>query len=153
MTFRARADEYSGWKLNGLPLQLKGLVFMNPLAAEAIMRPLRPVVRSVSVTSSARPPGIFASNMCTVMRSPGFISRVCRLGVNVARLLSCGDGGPEGTPLRCTKAKLTGSVHLLLHGPTWNPRPEHSRLSMLRAEHQCVLSQLMESENGAKPGG
>ena len=35
--FWARADEYSGWKLNGVPVQSAGLVFMNPLAADAIM--------------------------------------------------------------------------------------------------------------------
>ncbi len=53
MMFRALAVEYSGWKLNLWPLQLNGLVFMNPLAADAIMKPLWPVVRSVSRTSSA----------------------------------------------------------------------------------------------------
>jgi hypothetical protein len=51
MMFCARADEYSGWKLNGVPEQSAGLVFMNPLAAEAIMKPLCPVVRSVSLAS------------------------------------------------------------------------------------------------------
>ena len=53
MMFCARADEYSGWKLNGVPVQSAGLVFMKPLAAEAIMKPLCPVVRSVSLASSA----------------------------------------------------------------------------------------------------
>ena len=48
------------------------------------------------------------------------------------------------------KAKFTGSMQLLLHGPAG---PVHSRLSMVSAEHQCVLSQLMVSANGAKPGG
>src|SRR5580700_4612021 len=153
MTFCAAADEYSGWKLNGVPLQLLMLVFMKPFAAEAIMNPLLPVVRSVSLASSACPPGIVASNMCTVIRSPGLISRVCLLGVNVALSLSCGLGGPVGTPLVWTKAKLTGSVQLLLHPVVANPLPRHSRLSMLSAEHQCVLSQLMLSLNGAKPGG
>jgi hypothetical protein len=33
------------------------------------------------------------------------------------------------------------------------PLPWHSRLSMVRAEHQWVLSQLMLSAKGAKPGG
>jgi hypothetical protein len=81
-----------------------------------------------------------ASNMCTVTLSPGFISSVRRLGVNVALSLSWGDGGPVGTPLVWMWAKLTGSTHRLLHGP--EPLPAHSRLSMLSAEHQCVLSQL-----------
>ena len=63
------------------------------------MKPLLPVVRSVSFASSARPPGIFASHMWTVIMSPGFISRVREFGVNVARSLICGLGGPVGTPL------------------------------------------------------
>ncbi len=37
MMFCRRAVEYSGWKLNRVPVQLNGLVVMNPLAAEAIM--------------------------------------------------------------------------------------------------------------------
>ena len=45
--------EYSGSKLNGVPVQSNGLVFMKPFAAEAIMKPLRPVVRSVSWASRA----------------------------------------------------------------------------------------------------
>src|SRR5215475_7933462 len=97
MMFLARAVEYSGWKLNLWPLQLNGLVFMNPLAAEAIMNPLWPVVRSVSRASSARPPGIFALNIWTVILSPGFIISVRLLGVNVASLDSCVLGGPGGT--------------------------------------------------------
>ena len=151
MMFCARAVEYSGWKLNLVPVQSNGLVFMKPFAAEAIMKPLCPVVWSVSLASSARPPGIFASNMCTVILSPGFISSVRELGVKVARLLRCGLGGPVGTPLVWMKPKFTGSMHCALHGP--DPLPLHSRLSMLSAEHQCVLSQLMLSANGAKPGG
>ena len=53
MTFCAAAEEYSGSKLNGVPLQVVGLVFMNPLAAEAIMKPRCPVVQSVSSASRA----------------------------------------------------------------------------------------------------
>src|SRR5215470_9859563 len=117
MMFCARADEYSGWKLNGVPVQSAGFVFMKPLAAEAIMKPLRPVVRSVSFASSAWPPGIFASNMLSLIASPGRISRVCLFGVTVVRSLSCGLGGPAGTPLVWMKAKLMGSVQLGLHGP------------------------------------
>jgi len=51
MTFRAAAEEYSGWKLNGVPSQVTGLVFMKPLAAEAIMKPRCPVVQPVSSAS------------------------------------------------------------------------------------------------------
>src|SRR5260370_23608880 len=74
-----------------------------------------------------------------------FISRVWRFGVNVARSLSCGLAGPGGTPLVWTNAKLTGSVQFGLQFPLTS----HSRLSMFSAEHQCVLSQLMLSENGS----
>src|SRR5215468_84383 len=141
MTFAGLAVLYSGWKLNRVPVQSNGLVIMNPLL---------PVVRSVSCASNACPPGIFASHMWTVILSPGFISSVCELGVTVARLLFCGLGGPVGTPLVWTQAKLTGSTQLLLQLPL--PLPWHSRLSIVSAEHQWVLSQLVASTNGAKPG-
>src|ERR1700722_15296193 len=153
MRFCARAVSYSGWKLNGVPLQSVMLVFMKPLAAEAIMNPLRPGDRSVSCASSGCPPGILASNRCTLIRSPGFISRVCRLGVNEESSLSCGLGGPVGTPLFWTNAKLTGSGQFWLHPDGANPLPENSRLSIFSAEHQCASSQLMLSVKGAKPGG
>jgi len=42
-----------GLEVNGVPEQSTGLVFMNPLAAEAIMNPEVWLVRSSSVTSSA----------------------------------------------------------------------------------------------------
>src|SRR5262245_22341924 len=112
--FRARAVAYSGWKLNGVPAQVNGLVFMNPFLAEAIMNPLRPAVRSVSFASSACPPGIVASHRWTVILSPGFISRVRAFGVNVARSDFCGFGGPVGTPLAWMKLKFTGRGQLLL---------------------------------------
>jgi len=86
-----------------------------------------------------------------VIESPGFISSVFLFGVSVLALLFCGLGGPAGTPFVAMKAKLTGSTQLLLHEP--DPLPVHSRLSMVSAEHQCELSQLMLSANGAKPGG
>jgi len=62
--------EYSGSKLNGVPLQSTTLVFMKPLAAEAIMKPLCPVDRSVSWASSACPPRILASNRRTLRGEP-----------------------------------------------------------------------------------
>src|ERR1700729_581476 len=153
MTFCAAAEEYSGWKLNGVPSQVVGLVFMNPLAAEAIMKPRCPVVWSDISASSACPLRTRASNRRTVITSPGLISSVCRLGVTVASSLSCGLGGPVGTPLVWTKPKFTGSGQLALHGPALNPLPWHSALSIVSAEHQCASSQLMWSENGATPGG
>src|SRR5215469_13952117 len=140
MMLAARAVLYAGWKLNGVPVQSNGLVVMNPFLAEAIMKPLLPVVRSVSRASSACPPGTFASHMWTVILSPGFMSSVCALGVTVARLLSCGLGGPVGTPLVWIQPKFTGSMHLLLQLSLGLPVFWHSRLSMVSAEHQWVLS-------------
>src|SRR5271165_1186674 len=54
--FLGLAVEYSGWKLNGVPLQSVMLVFMKPLAADACMKPLWPVVRSSTTAISALPP-------------------------------------------------------------------------------------------------
>ncbi len=123
---------------------------MNPFAAEAIMKPDWPVVRSFSLASKAwPPPRSGASNMCTTIVSPGFIISVREFGVSLARSDSCGLGGPVGTPSRWMKAKLTGSKQLSLQV---EPSVPHSRLSMVSAEHQWVLSQLMASANGAKPG-
>jgi hypothetical protein len=136
--------------LNGVPLQLTGSVVMNPLVADAIMNPDWPVVRSLSLVSKAwPPPRSGTSNMCTTIVSPGFIISVCEFGVSVARSASCGLGGPVGTPSRWMNAKLTGSKQLSLQV---EPSGLHSRLSMLSAEHQWRLSQLMLSANGAKPG-
>jgi hypothetical protein len=42
---------------------------------------------------------------------------VCASGVTDARSDSCGLGGPVGTPFVWMKAKLTGSMQLLLHVP------------------------------------
>src|SRR5215472_9864535 len=103
MMFCGAAVEYSARKLNFDPLQVNGSVFWNPFALEAIMNPVWPVVQSVSFASSALPPGIVASNNCTVILSPGFINSVWEFGVNVALSLSCGLGGPVGTPLRWTQ--------------------------------------------------
>ncbi|MBO0824173.1 MAG: hypothetical protein J2P27_09985 [Actinobacteria bacterium] len=71
-------------------------------------------------------------------------------GVKVARFASCGLGGPVGTPLVWMKPKLTGSMQFGLQVAKFRL---HSRLSMVSAAHQCVLSQLMLSANGASPGG
>ncbi len=87
--------------------------------------------------------------MWMTTRSPWFIRNVFAFGVNVERSEFCGLGGPAGTPSRWMNAKFTGSMQLLLHVPL----ASHSTLSMLSAEHQWVLSQLIESSNGANPGG
>ena len=82
MTFAALAVLYSGWKLNGVPEQSAGDVEAKPFAADACIEPDWPVVRSVITTLKAwPPPGAGASNMCTVIRSPGLISSVWRFGV------------------------------------------------------------------------
>src|SRR5215472_2216093 len=125
MKLAARAVLYSGSKLNVEVEQSNGLVFMKPFAPEAIMKPLLPVVWSVSTTFKAWPPLIAASNIRTVILSPGFMNSVCAFGVNVALLAVFGPGGPEGTPLVCTNAKFTGSMQLLLQLP--DPLPWHSR--------------------------
>src|SRR5215469_6923281 len=152
MKLAARAVLYSGSKLNFEVEQSNGLVFMKPFAPEAIMKPLLPVVWSVSTTSKAWPPLIAASNIRTVILSPGFMNSVCAFGVNVLLGLELfGPGGPAGTPLVWTNAKFTGSTQLLLQFP--EPLPWHSRLSMLSAEHHCLWLQLMLSMNGPKPGG
>src|SRR6516165_4085722 len=141
------AVEYSGGELHGVPLQSAIDVFMKPFAADASMNPVRPELRSRTWVSSA--PACLLSKIRILSLSPGFIRNVDRFGVTVRRLASCGLGGPAGTPLVCTKAKLIGSVQLLLH----EPPVVHSSESIVSAAHQCVLSQLMPSTNGANPGG
>ncbi len=83
--------------------------------------------------------------METTSTSPGFISSVWAFGVKVLTSVSCGLGGPLGTPLVCRNAKLTGSMQLLLQVAKLS---EHSRLSILRAAHHLVALQLMLSTNG-----
>src|ERR1700722_11734724 len=141
---------YSGWKSNGVPEQSAAGVVMKPFAAEACMNPVRCVVMSLITTSNAwPPPGVGASDMCVLIVSPGFISSVWPLGTNVARVASCGDGGPAGTPFVWMKAKLDGSSQAGLAFEVGVP----VKLSMVSAAHQCVASQLSLSTNGALPGG
>src|ERR1700674_1373039 len=123
---------------------------MKPFSAEAIMKPFLPVVRSSIRVSRAWPPVTAVSKIVALMVSPGFIRRVCALGVFVARLASCGLGGPVGTPSVWMKAKLVGSMHALLQLAKFSV---HSRSLMWREAHQWVLSQLRLSTNGANTGG
>src|SRR5215831_18443482 len=128
-------------------------VAMKPLAADACMKPVWPVVRScIDVLSALWPgcPGTGASQMRIVRRSPEFIIRVWRLGVLVARSASCGLGRPVGTPLVWMKAKFVGSMQLLLQLPKFTV---HSASLICSDAHQCLLLQLMLSTNGAIPGG
>ena len=94
-----------------------------------------------------KPPG--GSLINSLSTSPGFILRVLALPRNVAVFGSCGAGGPGGTPLVCRKEKFTGSSQPVLQEAKLNV---HSRLSMVSAEHHCVLLQLSPSMNGVNPG-
>lgn len=88
--------------------------------------------------------------MWTFRVSPGFISSVWPSGVNVPVVATCGPAGPVGTPFFWIHAKFVGSTQALLH--LWKPTV-HSRSLMCSEAHQCALSQLMLSKNGASPGG
>src|SRR5579863_6505331 len=100
------------------------------------MKPDFPVVSSL--TRLSMPWGV--SLTVTSMVSPWFISSVWEFGVKLAIVCVAGPGGPVGTPSFWMKAKLTGSVQFGLHVVKLG---RHSRLSMLSAAHQCVLSQLI----------
>jgi hypothetical protein len=90
-------------------------VSMNPFAADACIKPVWPVERSVIIASKACPPPVTAaSKMWILRRSPGSIRNVCALGVKVAKLAVCGPGGPVGVPSLWISAKLNGSMQLLL---------------------------------------
>src|ERR1700722_2190374 len=119
---------------------------MNPLAELAVMNPDCPVVRSLIRAVNPALGSVIAS----LITSPELISRVCAFGVSVATSASCGLGGPAGLPLRCRKAKLTGSSQAVLR--PLNPNAA-SRLSMVIAAHHFVELQLMLSSNGVMPGG
>src|SRR6185503_7191611 len=146
MMFWGFAVSYSGWELNGMPLQSDIRVCANPLAADATIHPCVPEVRSwMSTFSACFPSGRRELKMCTCSRSPGFISRVCAFGVNVAALASCGPAGPVGTPLSWMNAKFVGSIQALLQ--CVNPIV-HSRSLMCSEAHQCRLSHEIASPNG-----
>ena len=145
------------WKLKAVPAHVPLFVFMNPLAALATMNPLRPVV--ISSTSTRSPPvlglpALGTSVKATLVTSPGFISKVSVSMAKLDPLAFCGLGGPVGTPLWVSSAKLTGSTQLGLGAPQPDASvPAHSRLSMLSATVQCVWSMLTLSGHGPYPGG
>ncbi len=95
--FCCDAVSYSGWNANGVPPHVRGFVFMNPLATLATMKPVWPVVRSVTVVRN--PAGVSWSVDSTL--SPGFIFSVLSFGAKLASFKSCGLGGPAGTPSVC----------------------------------------------------
>jgi hypothetical protein len=78
------------------------------------------------------------------------MSSVWLLGVKLANVDCCGLGGPVGTPSFWMKAKFVGSSQFVLQLSKPNV---HSRSLMCSDAHQCELSQLMLSKNGALPGG
>src|ERR1017187_3546327 len=144
---------YSAWKLNGVPEQSAMLVFWKPFAALATMKPVWPVVKSRTTALSppvSGDPESRTSLIDTPRLSPEFIFSVWPFPKKVPTLGSCGAGGPGGTPLVCRNEKLTGSMQLLLEVAKLKL---HSRLSMFSAAHHLVLLQLVESANGANPGG
>src|SRR6266849_6025917 len=144
--FCLEAVSYSGWNAKGVPPHVRELVFMNPLASLATMKPVWPVVRSVTVVKN--PAGVSWSVACTL--SPGFIFSVWALGAKLASFKSCGLGGPAGTPSVWRYAKFTGSMQLLLQNLKLKL---HERLSMVSATQYWVWSQLNASLKGPKPGG
>ena len=126
------------------------LVWVNWFAADAVMKPVWPLVWSVITSRNAcRPEPSAASNKWTEIRSPELINRVLRFGVKVRRFICCGFGGPVGLPSSWTNAKFSGSTQLLFS----TPPPVASNSNVNNAAHQCVLSQLPASTIGAKPGG
>src|SRR5437016_11715902 len=99
------------------------------------MYPTVPAVTSVIWVTRDTP----LSCIVILSLSEGFMSNVLLLGVNEASVAVLGPGGPVGTPSVWISAKLTGSVHW---GLQWAKPDVHSRLSMVRAAHQWVESQL-----------
>src|SRR5712691_1215831 len=92
--FCCAAVAYSAWKVCGVPPHVREFVFMKPLASLATMKPVWPVVRSVTVVRN--PAAVSWRVACTL--SPGFIFSVLSLGAKLASFNSCGLGGPAGTP-------------------------------------------------------
>src|SRR5258708_12633113 len=91
---------------------------MNPLASLATMKPVCPVVRSV--TEVKNPAGVSWRVAATF--SPGVIFSVWALGAKLASFKSCGLGGPAGTPPRLGEANfppplpsLFLNLHLHMH--------------------------------------
>src|SRR5450432_169201 len=123
---------------------------MNPLEALATMNPVLPVVSSLTVVVNPAWGPVSGSVIETWSTSPGFSLSVWALGVRLVMSASCGPGGPAGTPLVCRKAKFCGSSQLGFRSAKLNL---DSRLSIVSAEHHCVLLQLALSANGVNPGG
>src|SRR5579883_2542572 len=92
-----------------------------------------------------------------MIRSPEFIKRsLAGSGVKVASVDSTGLTGACGTPFLVIKAKLTGSTPATLRQAALLDCPVTAfceRLSMLKAAHHLVASQLGPKGFFAQPGG
>ncbi len=131
-------------------------IWPNPLAADAVIEPVWPLLRS---TSTARRP-CEVSCILTLMRSPGRMNSTSGLvGLpDVAGSNCSGLGGPIGLPDRVRNAKFTYSVppriwlrHVgLISVPLIG---SSDRLSMVIAAHQALGSQLWLANCFTQPGG
>src|ERR1700752_3824611 len=116
----------------------------NPFAALDTMNPLRPVVRSLTVTFSP----CAVSSSFTISSSPEFMNRVCTL-VETNGPSGLGEPGGKGMPSIWMYAKLTYSTappHAALF--PWPVFIFSERLSIFSAAHQRVLSQLSNHPGG-----
>src|SRR5512142_581827 len=95
----AAAVLYIGWKAYGAPLQVRctgsKMMCRKPLATEATIDPLCPVLWSVTAADS--PAAV--SWMLTVITSPWFIRSTALVGLNDWGFCVSGPGGPIGLPL------------------------------------------------------
>src|SRR5579883_369855 len=97
--------------------------------------------------------------MVTIILSPEFMKRsAAGLGVKVLIVDSTGLGGELGcgTPFFVMKAKLTYSRPVMAAQVglrTWPVTGFSERLSMFRAAHHLVGSQLTPAGQGTQPGG
>ena len=108
------------------------------------MKPAPVIVAALTVTAAV--PVELSVNVCVVAE---VIMTLPKLKLP-ALTVSCGLGGPAGTPSVCRNAKLTGSMQLSLQVP--NPNVQ-DRLSIVNAAHHLFASQLGASMNGMNPGG
>src|SRR5215469_6928354 len=150
-----------GWKSYGISVQLVPVganwIWPNPLAAEAVIVPRTPVVRSSSMVCKP----LAVSFIVTEMWSPGFMNITSGLLLgfpDVAGLKSSGFGGPIGLPDFVRNAKLTYSVppRISFRQVEFKSVPligSSERLSMVSAAHQSTGSQLWLLNCSTHPGG
>src|SRR6266516_6838982 len=152
--------EYIGWKSYGVMVQLvpvgAALICPKPLAADAVMDPDCPVLRSLSTVVSP----CAVSCKVTLMLSPACMNSTSGpVGLPEVAGLNCsGFGGPIGAPLLVRKAKFTYSVppriccwHVGFMAVPFTGSCD--RLSILSAAHQSRASQLWLANCLTHPGG